>query len=224
MHEKLSRCSTLASVMLVSADHVGSSDFLTYAALLAQQQILRRIVVDECHTAITAASWRPKLAKLRDVRLLRCQLVLLTATLPPCREQQLREALLVRTATIVRAACTQRRRTQYSVVRCSSRSALVESAAGQARQLLDQVQALPAPAAAAATGAAAKGIVYCRSRQLCEQLAGRLACSAYHAGVAGRGEVLQAWQQDGGLIVSTSALGVEVDILGVGFTVHVDQP
>jgi len=84
MQEKLLRCSTLASVMLVSADYVGSSDFLTYAALLAQQQILRRIVIDECHTAITAASWRPKLAKLKDVRLLCCQLVLLTATLPPC--------------------------------------------------------------------------------------------------------------------------------------------
>jgi superfamily II DNA helicase RecQ len=63
---------TLASVMLVSADYVGSREFLSYAALLAQQQILCRVVVDECHTAYTADLWRPTLAKLKDVRLLPC--------------------------------------------------------------------------------------------------------------------------------------------------------
>jgi replicative superfamily II helicase len=190
LQEQLQRCSTLASIVLVSADYVGSSDgeFLSYAALLAQQQILRRIVIDECHTAITAASWRPKLAWLKDVRLLSCQLVLLTATLPPCQEEQLGEALLVRTATVVRAACTQRPRTQYSVVQCL-RSELVEKAVEHARSLMDQAQA-QAQALSAAAGAAVKGIVYCRSRQLCEQLARTLACRAYHAGSASRSEIL----------------------------------
>jgi superfamily II DNA helicase RecQ len=63
---------TLASVMLVSADYVGSREFLSYIALLAQQQILRRVVVDECHTAYTADLWRPTLARLKDLRLLPC--------------------------------------------------------------------------------------------------------------------------------------------------------
>jgi hypothetical protein len=37
LQEQLQRCSTLASIVLVSADYVGSSDgeFLSYAALLA---------------------------------------------------------------------------------------------------------------------------------------------------------------------------------------------
>jgi superfamily II DNA helicase RecQ len=63
---------TLASVMLVSADYVGSREFLFYAALLAQQQILCCVVVDECYTAYTADLWRPTLAKLKDIRLLPC--------------------------------------------------------------------------------------------------------------------------------------------------------
>jgi hypothetical protein len=40
--------------MLVSADYIGSREFLFYIALLAQQQILCYIVVDECYTAYIA--------------------------------------------------------------------------------------------------------------------------------------------------------------------------
>jgi hypothetical protein len=42
----------------------------------------------------------------------------------------------VRTATVVRAACTQRLHTQYSVVQCL-RSELVERAVEHARTLMD---------------------------------------------------------------------------------------
>lgn len=64
----------LPSVLLVSADQIRSrsDEFLSYAALLAHQQILRRVVINECHTAITANSWRTKLAQLKDVQLLPC--------------------------------------------------------------------------------------------------------------------------------------------------------
>ena len=128
------------------------ASFSLYAALLAQQQVLRRVVIDECHTAITADSWRPKLARLKDVRLLSCQLVLLTATLPPSQVEQLRETLLVRTATIIRAKCTQRLGTQYSVVQCL-RSELEERAVEHARRLMDQAQVAVAVAAGAGGGA-----------------------------------------------------------------------
>ena len=69
-----------------------------------------------------------------------------------------------------------------------------------------------------------KGIIYCRSKALCEKLADALACPAYHADVAGRADVLDAWRQSGGLIACTSALGVGVDIPHVLFTLHVEQP
>jgi superfamily II DNA helicase RecQ len=65
---------TLASIVLVSADYVGncSGQFLSYATLLARQGVLRRVVVNEYHLAITADSWRTALRKLKDVRLLPC--------------------------------------------------------------------------------------------------------------------------------------------------------
>jgi CRISPR/Cas system-associated endonuclease/helicase Cas3 len=97
--------------------------------------------VDECHTAITADSWRPKLARLKDLRLLPCQLVLLTATLPPSQAGQLQEALLVRGATIVRAPSTQRPRTKYVVIQCQRRS-LVERAVQQAQEMLQEATLL----------------------------------------------------------------------------------
>jgi len=173
---ELQRRARLPSMLLVSADHVGSRDgeFLLYAALLAYQQILCRVVIDECHTAITAHSWQPKLAWLKDLELLPCQLILLTATLTPSLVDQLYKALLVRTATIVRARCTQRPGMQYTVL-SSQRGELRKRAVQQAREMMEEAQSYPtalhsrdvaAPAALAATPA--KGIVYCCSKQLCE--------------------------------------------------------
>jgi superfamily II DNA helicase RecQ len=72
---------------------------------------------------------------------------------------------------------------------------------------------------------AAKGIIYCRSKALCNELAGTLGCPVYYSSMeASRVEVLETWRQSGGLIVSTSALGVGVDIPRVLFTLHVERP
>ena len=247
---ELQRRSRLASIVVVSANYVRSADgsFLSYAALLARQQILRRVVVDECHVAITADLWRPKLARLRDLRLLACQLVFLTATLPPSQVEQLQQRLLIRTATIVRARSTQRPNTQYAVYYCQ-RDELFEQAVEQARRLMREAEqasrqsyiaaiataatvivatatatATAATATAATEDRCAKGIVYCRSRQLCDNIAAALDYSSYHAGVRSRTTILEQWRQRGGLIVCTSALGVGVDIAGVAFTLHIEQP
>ncbi|KAF2463237.1 uncharacterized protein BDR25DRAFT_362955 [Lindgomyces ingoldianus] len=56
--------------------------------------MLRRVVVDKCHLIFTASHWRQKLAKLKNLRLLLCLIVLLTATLPPSRECELEAGML----------------------------------------------------------------------------------------------------------------------------------
>jgi superfamily II DNA helicase RecQ len=217
--------------VLVSADYVGkcSGQFLLYAALLARQRVLRRVVVDECHLAITADSWRTTLRRLKDVRLLLCQQVLLTATLPPLQEGQLRETMLMPGATVLRAETTQRLGTCYAVVRCQRRAELQAIAVRLARTLMDEARCLPCtpalPPPLQAIESANKGIVYCRSKKLCDELAGALGCPAYYANIeASRVEVLETWRQSGGLIVSTSALGVGVDIPRILFTLHVERP
>jgi superfamily II DNA helicase RecQ len=220
---------TPASIVLVSADYVGScsGQFLSYAALLARQGVLRRVVIDECHVAITADSWRTALRRLKDVRLLPCQHVLLTATLPPSQEAQLRETMLMPGATVLRAKTTQRLGTCYAVVRCQRRVELQAMAVRLARTLMDEASCLPCPQLPLPqeAGSAVKGIIYCRSKALCNEIADTLGCPAYYADLEGnRAEVLETWRQSGSLIVSTSALGVGVDIPHVLFTLHIEKP
>jgi superfamily II DNA helicase RecQ len=136
---------TPASIVLVSADYVGSysGQFLSYAALLARQGVLRRVVIDECHVAITADSWRTALRRLKDIRLLPCQQVLLTATLPPSQETLLREVMLMPGATVMRAETTQRPGTCYAVVYCQRHAQLRAMAVRLAGTLMDKAQYLP---------------------------------------------------------------------------------
>jgi hypothetical protein len=113
--------------------------------------------------------------------------------------------MLVRSATYVRAS-TVRPNIRYTVTTC--RGLLIEEAVATCRrQTLER-----------------KGVVYCRSKAQCEQIAGELGCSYYHAGTLDRAERLAAWIASDGFIVATSALGTGVDIAGIGFVLHVDVP
>jgi hypothetical protein len=69
-----------------------------------------------------------------------------------------------------------------------------------------------------------KGVVYCRSKRQCEEIAEALGCSHYHSEVPERDEQLQQWLKEGGLIVATSALGTGVDFPGIVFILHVGMP
>jgi superfamily II DNA helicase RecQ len=66
-----------------------------------------------------------------------------------------------------------------------------------------------------------KGVVYCWSKKQCEKLAEALDCLYYHVDVLDRADRLAVWEQDGGLIVATAALGTGVDYLGIVYIVHV---
>ena len=69
-----------------------------------------------------------------------------------------------------------------------------------------------------------KGVVYCRSRTECKEIAETLGCAYYHAGVTDRQERLEHWLQHGGFLVATSALGTGVDFPGIVLVIHMDLP
>jgi superfamily II DNA helicase RecQ len=130
-------------------------------------------------------------------------------------------------ATVLRAETTQRLGTCYAVVRCQRRIEFQERTVRLACKLMDKAKCLPcAPLLPLQeTESAAKGIIYCRSKRLCDKLAKALGCPAYHADIeASRTEVLKTWRLSGGLIVSTSALSVGVNVLCVLFTLHIKMP
>jgi superfamily II DNA helicase RecQ len=199
-----------AAVVVVSADVAGESDFLKYAVLLSGAKLLRRVVVDECHLIFTSSNWRPRLAKLRNLRILSCPIVLLTATLPPVLEEDLGESMLVRCATYIRA-CTARPNIRYTVSWCG-RGKSYEIAIGICRRQRRMLRN------------GKKGVIYCNSKTQCEEIAAELRCLYYHAEVVDRAARLEAWVKKGGWMVATSALGTGVDFPGVVFVLHVGMP
>jgi superfamily II DNA helicase RecQ len=154
-----------ATIVVVSADVAGSGGFLSYAELLTAKKLLRRVVVDECHLIFTSSNWRPKLAALRNLRMLTCPIVLLTATLPPALEQLLGDSMQIRCATYIRA-CTVRPNIRYMVSWCKRGEGEEMGLAMCRRRKLNRGE---------------KGVVYCSSKAQCERLARELDCGYYHA-------------------------------------------
>lgn len=102
--------------MVVSADVAGdltsSGNFISYTGLLRTKGLLRQVVVDEYHLIFTSSEWRPKLVMVKNLWLLACPIVLLTAMLPPVREGELAVSMLVVNIIYIRAS-TVRLNTQY---------------------------------------------------------------------------------------------------------------
>ena len=69
--------------------------------MLSRKGLLQQVVVDECHLVITSSNWRLKLALLKNLRLLPCPIMLLTATLLLVREGKLAISMLLPCATYI---------------------------------------------------------------------------------------------------------------------------
>jgi superfamily II DNA helicase RecQ len=69
-----------------------------------------------------------------------------------------------------------------------------------------------------------KGVVYCHSKQQCEDLAEAIKCAYHHASDVNRVERFGQWLKNRGLIVATSALGTGVDFPRIVHIVHVGMP
>ena len=70
-------------VVFVSAEQAVKQTFRTWIGLLDANRQLDRIVFDEAHLILTSLLYRPKMALLRFLRILRYPVVFLTAILPP---------------------------------------------------------------------------------------------------------------------------------------------
>jgi superfamily II DNA helicase RecQ len=71
-----------------------------------------------------------------------------------------------------------------------------------------------------------KSVVYCRSRDQCEEMAQHLGCGFYHAGMGAedRADQVERWVNNGGFIVATSALGTGVNYADIVYVLHVGMP
>jgi superfamily II DNA helicase RecQ len=163
-----------ASVVIVSAnrsgDDISNGNFLGYAQLLKGKGLLQQVVVDECYLVLTAQSWRDKMLLVKNLRMLGCPTVLLTATLPLLREAELEASMMARNATFIWAS-TVRPNARYFVSWCK-REAVESIALAIGRRWVARLRR---------TGE--KGVVYCRSKPQSERMAEALGCMHYYAEV-----------------------------------------
>ncbi|EXJ77311.1 hypothetical protein A1O3_10469 [Capronia epimyces CBS 606.96] len=92
-------------VLFVSAEQAVGQPFRQWIGQRDANRLLDRVVFDEAHLILTTLSYRPKMARLRFLRSLRCQMVFLSATLPPvmmkdfCRLMHIEQPVVVRDRT-----------------------------------------------------------------------------------------------------------------------------
>jgi superfamily II DNA helicase RecQ len=176
----------LVIASLDQAVGAGATRLRSYLYALDAAGALAAIVLDECHLVLAAAAYRERMARVYELRGLRCQFVYLTATLPPPMEPSLAERLLLRSPAIVRGD-TARADIRYRVHRLRGGDAVAEAIAC-IRVLLDGTSFQ--------AEAAARAVVYCRRREEAERVARALHGSYYHAGsgtAAEKEEVVRRW-------------------------------
>jgi superfamily II DNA helicase RecQ len=219
------------SIVFVTPESALTNRFKSFLDMRLAMGRLDRIVVDECHTILEGTpKFRPKLAELGQLSLFGVQMVYLTATLPPSREAPFLKLIhATGLQTCLLRESTTRKNIAYAV---HGMPALVGRDAPGAmakavRQLLDRkLKQYPRPA---------KIIVYCKTVKETEALAALLGCDAYHSEVGSddvKARILAAWRSGtprdqygkGRLIVTTSALGLGIDVPDVRLVVHVEMP
>jgi superfamily II DNA helicase RecQ len=221
-----------ARMVVVSADVEEIEQFRNYVDSLRSRKLLNRIFFDEAHTAILDVLFRRELEDLKGLHRYGCPVIALTATMPSVMERWFRQTMLMDDAAIVRAS-TVKRNIRYNVIRVVSG----EEREGNGRRgkkgvnpaVQDEVVRVVLRMEKTMQGDQ-KGVVYCRSRTACQDLADKLGCDFYHSGIADEGErreKLKEWINGAGgnrWITATTGLGTGVDIRGIVGVVHMEQP
>ena len=159
------------ALVIVSTEAASTKDFMKYARGLVARQKLDRIVVDECHLTVTAVEYRPTMVDVTAIRCLRTQFIYMTATLPPSIQAEFEERNYLVCPTTIRASSNR-----------SNIFYMVRKVDHQKGSLLEQT-ATEVCDAWNASGlfdhSCDKIIVYVRTRDEADDLAGALSCESY---------------------------------------------
>ncbi|GAB7336741.1 hypothetical protein MBLNU13_g10838t1 [Cladosporium sp. NU13] len=128
-----------ATMVFISADRLSRS-FFDYVGRMRSKVLLRKIFVDECHLAVTAHSWRPKVAELSELRGIGVPLVMLTATMPLYMESDLESTMGSTVSTSWIRASTARKTTKYTVNDSIADGKLMEGAIRRCKDLTAQLK------------------------------------------------------------------------------------
>ena len=209
-----------AALVLVSVEAASTKDFLTYARMLINQQKLDRIVFEESHLTVTAASYRDSIVDVTDIRELRTQFVYLTATLPPSMNSEFEERNHLLHPKVLRAS-GNRPNIFYKVQNAKSGDgSLLQQAAGLARAMYSHTMF---------DATQDKIILYTRTRDEANELAALLRCPVYTAKIGTaevKSQVVTDWVQSASqpYIVASAAFAEGFDYPHVRVVINVNEP
>jgi superfamily II DNA helicase RecQ len=204
-------------LLFVAAESAVRQPFQQFLGRLDALGQLDRIVIDECHLVLTASTYRPKLALLRQIRAFRCSVIFLTATLPPSMMDIFTAKMLLDRPQVVRDI-TFRADLTYDIHQQRRDQPFEEYTA---ERVLKQLEAM-------CDDSDARIIVYTGLKEVVRKLAQLINCEYYYSNsgtLAEKEQVVARWR-DGihRVIVATSAFGTGVDYAHVRMVVHHDSP
>ena len=215
-------------ILLISAEHVLTSQYETFVREQSALGRLHCLFVDEAHLFLTWQDFRVALSavgtKVRPDGV-SCGIVALTATAPCELRDGIANACGLRDEYKLIRAATSRGNIAYRV-----RDALNESLVFVVLQEIRNF-------AQGCTGERSRSIVYCQTKVMCTQLYNiilaccpELPCFMYHADLSEelRQRNQSSWESLAGgkpkLMISTSAFGCGIDMPTVRLVVHAGRP
>ena len=220
--EKEGLRSEKTQVIIVGVENAILPEFHNVLIRLESTNQLARIVIDECHTLVSQREFRGIMRRLGGlVRCVTRQLVLLTATLPPTLEDQVRVNLGCESLKVIRKV-EDRKELKYTVKIFGKELKTMRNLNGQICLHIMRVMNN--------WNEGDRGLIYCLTTKWAEELAdyvnemfGEETCGIYNAKMTKeeRKEVLAAWKSGKiKLLAATSALGAGLDYGQVRLVIH----
>lgn len=225
-----SRYDEQCDLLFVAVEQAVESAFLNHLQIIHGMGILKRIVMDEAHVSLTHRDFRLDMEKLVIVmRTVPVPVLLLTATMPPSMEQDLRIALACSVWDVIRAETT-RPKIGYEVVEVNEEEDNLDVEI--AFRIKKEMRKWSRDRNGDLNGNE-RGIVYCLQKEwakdLCKFLNAEIGediCDVYHADLSKEVcmAVYQEWVEGTvKILVATSALGLGIDYGHVRFVIHQGQ-
>ncbi|KAK9481444.1 P-loop containing nucleoside triphosphate hydrolase protein, partial [Lipomyces starkeyi] len=208
-------------ILLLSVENLDSGRFRQqFTELLIGKQgnsLIARIFFDEAHTILGHFEFRPSFQAISDLTSLSIPIVLLSATIPPSKVNEIRRAYNRFDLRLIRAPTTMRRNIIYDVERVESHR-LQETLNSHVEDFL--INARPAD----------RALIFCMSVSTTEELYSSFNGSNcliyfYHGKLQEneKQDILRKWLNgEYMLLFCTSAFGVGIDYAEVSLVVHYD--
>ncbi len=212
------RVTAASRILVTTAESACTKAFDELLRRLSLRDELDRVLIDECHTMLdSTAEFRPKMQEVGfRIASIGTQLIFLSATLSPYDEGPLFDLVRIPASafTIFRGRTT-RPNIEYSAREVATAADEDDAAAREALQVATTLTSNE------------KVLVYCRTIARGATIASKVTCPLYHSKVGSEAQktsILESWRTAGGIIVSTNALGLGLDIPDVRLVIHAGAP